>query len=321
MTKAAAGGANPINQVKFIDKYDRVALRNGIVAAFYFDKPPQVIAPEISLILDAYMAAIPAGVLKYSVTSASAGQFKPFGPGTIAECHKQLNPKRVAKRELTGILLNSGGAQASQYEFHFVAPRPDRGEPEAASVLKMIFPVDVVARGREQEFVDRVREISESMDYLCGHCSFSLVPMLSALGSVTSKELRRLALRHPGYDLPSNRGTSFFLGQRVRGASWITWLGPGLTALLGGIFALRKQLREPIELEELTKGVMIRAGLVPELGDVNRKISTPLLRKVAAVLEPITFFGDHYAMLYQTFGDEDLLRRWERRFLDTPGVP
>ncbi len=319
MSKASVPNEDAIAAVEFVDKHGRVALRNGIAVAFFFEKPPELIAPSIASALDAYIAAIPPGVLKYAVTSASAGQFKPFGPRTIAACRKQLTPAGVAKRDLTEIRLNSGGAQASQYEFQFVAPRPDDATPEAVSVLNMVFPVDVVGGGREERFCLTLREISESLDYLCGHCSPTLVPMLYALGSMTSKELRGLAMRYPGYDLPSNRGTSFFLGQRVRGASWMTWLGPELTAVLGGVAALEKRLPKPFKLEELTKGVMIRAGIVPEMGDVNQQIDTPLLRKLAAVLEPVTFFGDQYSTIYQTFGDKELLRRWERRFLDAPG--
>jgi hypothetical protein len=185
----------------------------------------------------------------------------------------------------------------------------------------MVFPVNVVGDGREEKFCSTLRTISESLDYLCGYCSPAVVQMLYALGSSTSKELRGLALRYPGYDLPSNTDTSLSLGRHVRGARWITWLGPELTAVLGGITALRKALSSPIELEALSNGVMIRAGTVPELGDVNRQIDTPLLRKVAKALEPVTLFGDQFSRIYRLSGDEDLLRRWERRFLDAPGAP
>ena len=61
---------------------------------------------------------------------------------------------------------------------------------------------------------------------------------------------------------------------------------------------------------------MIRAGTRPEIGDTNRNIDTPLLRAVARVLEKITLFIELNLLSYVANFDDDLLRRWERRFLD-----
>jgi hypothetical protein len=61
---------------------------------------------------------------------------------------------------------------------------------------------------------------------------------------------------------------------------------------------------------------MIRAGDMPEIGDVNKRQGTPLLREVAAALEPVSVFDDPALLGNFANHDEDLLKRWERRLLD-----
>jgi uncharacterized protein YbjT (DUF2867 family) len=130
------------------------------------------------------------------------------------------------------------------------------------------------------------------------------------------KEARPLAARHPGYDVQFNQ-VGRALGRRVRGARWLTFLGPEVSSTLGGAPRLRDALSKAIAVEPLAAGgLMIRAGQLPELGDVNKGIGVPLLREVAAVLEPITTFTE--PMLLANFAEHDatFFERWQRRFLD-----
>ena len=50
---------------------------------------------------------------------------------------------------------------------------------------------------------------------------------------------------------------------------------------------------------------------------MNKKIDTPYLRSVARVLEPVTLFRE-LALFNTAFADqdEDILAKYERRFLD-----
>jgi hypothetical protein len=49
---------------------------------------------------------------------------------------------------------------------------------------------------------------------------------------------------------------------------------------------------------------------------VNKRQGTPLLREVAAALEPVSVFDDPALLGNFANHDEDLLKRWERRLLD-----
>ena len=113
-----------------------------------------------------------------------------------------------------------------------------------------------------------------------------------------------------------NEMTQLDIGTRVRGARWVTLLGPGPLERLGGIGAIRKALPSTVEVCDVASIAMIRAGKTPELGDKNRKLDTPLLRALARVLEPITLFREVDLLSHFANFDEDLLDRWERRFLD-----
>jgi hypothetical protein len=71
-----------------------------------------------------------------------------------------------------------------------------------------------------------------------------------------------------------------------------------------------------VEVRQTGGVVIIQAGRVPELGDRNRQQDLPLLRAVARLLEPVTLFRELDLLSYFANFDEDLLQRWERRFLD-----
>ena len=73
---------------------------------------------------------------------------------------------------------------------------------------------------------------------------------------------------------------------------------------------------EQVQIEAVGAGVMVRAGLRPELGDKANRRDTPLLASVAKVLEPVTAFGE--VVLLGSFAEWDkaVLEKWERRFLD-----
>jgi hypothetical protein len=315
MTDKGESGVETIESFEKTDDYGTLALRNGVAAAFFFDRPPERIAEQILAALDAFVTAVPAKELRYAVTSASAGQFKPFGPGTIAACRKQLNPAAVKKRELSAVLVGSEGKDAPRYRFEFTGQRSDKEMPLAGSVLDMAFPIESLASERIHAFVTFVAGLSELLDYSSGYCGPALLRKGTVLGSVDRKELRGFAVRHPGYDVADNKSSANLIGGLARGTHWITWLGPALTDRLGGEAALRQELGDSILVQASTKGLMIRAGEFPELGDVNRRRDTPLLRRLARGFEAVTLFDDQFSPMYQLFGDKEFLAEWERRFL------
>jgi hypothetical protein len=92
-----------------------------------------------------------------------------------------------------------------------------------------------------------------------------------------------MAMRHPGMD-PHVDITKKFMGDGVRGAYWLTLIGPPALHALGlDATGLRDTLDDPaITIHKLARGVAIRAGEELRPGDVNYGDRLPLTRKVAA---------------------------------------
>jgi len=88
-------------------------------------------------------------------------------------------------------------------------------------------------------------------------------------------------------------------------------LGNNLVDRLGGKAALEAKLAHGVDVVAGKQG-LLRAGQEPEIGDVNRQQSTPLLASVAHAIEPVSYFGDK--ALIALLGGPDARTRWERRF-------
>ena len=96
------------------------------------------------------------------------------------------------------------------------------------------------------------------------------------------------SMRHPGLDIPDAANDAIMAGlDRVRGVGWLTLLDDGFVKQLKGVKALRKQLGEQVEVIEPGRGVILRAGPVPQFGDVNRKDDLPAYRAVYAAIQPL----------------------------------
>lgn len=295
-----------------------VYLRDSILAVFFFPPPIHESVDALRTILNDYVTRIPDGALTWSAVGATAEEWSPVKPSTLASCHRLLQPAPAMKRRMTAFRLTDGegGGDAPGYAFCVEGePSNDNLIPESACSLQFSVPMEDLDERNVEDFVAFVRQASERLAYTSGYVSpvVRYAELETMPGTV---EAVAFAIRHPGYDLEDNIAARLRLGQAVRGARWLTFLSPDLAARVGGAGALRESLPKDVAVEPLRNGVMIRAGILPEIGDTNRAQDTPLLRAVAKVLEPITAFGE-LAVLGQIFNrDTEALRDWERRFLD-----
>ncbi|SFU99461.1 type VI immunity family protein [Pseudoduganella namucuonensis] len=302
-----------------IEKVDRstglVLLRDGLTLAFFSGRALDELSDGLIAALDLFVEAIPADTLAWAVVSATAEEWRELTPALMKRMRDSLKPPGVGKRKRTAILVNDAADAAPRYSFTVAGGPRDERFPEARTWVQMTFPPAMAENGQTERTFELVLAMARLLQPDYGYCAPALVTSATDLdfGYASAKGI---ALRHPGYDVEINRMSRLDIGGLTRGARWITLLGPELTRRLRGIAAIRAALPPPIDVRDEEGVVVIRAGAIPELGDTNRRQDTPLLRAVARLLEPVTKFGEIDLLSYFADFDEDLLRRWERRFLD-----
>jgi len=297
----------------------KIFLREGVIVAFFLPTPMDKVAEPILDVFEEYLKMIPSDVLRWASIGASSEEWKPINKTTFQRCRAQLKPEAVAKRRLTAFELADGdmAGDAPRYGIIVIGHPYEPRFPNKKTLVQMYFPIDVVSEQEVEHFVENVCKLAVSLPYISGYASPAL--LCAGFNSFSvGKEIRAITRIHPGYDVQDNPVGRRTINSKVRGARWLNFIGPEIADRLGGVKALRKALRSPITIdEEIGHGVMIRAGKQPELGNMTRRIGTPLLRAIASVLEPVTAFRE--SALYRTdFADqnEELLEQWERRFLD-----
>jgi len=275
---------------------------------------------DVEKALDHWLAKVPPEALQWASVGTNSDTFKPYTPAALRKCRAELDPVRAAKRGLGYFALTGGeDPQNPSFAFSFAGDNEPGGRiPDATCLVEIRWPSEY-AEQHVEELVACVSEVASLVPFRSGYAS----PALSR-GSWESthldeagRQLIPLAFRHPGYDLPENGSTASFMpADKCRGARWLTLLGPALVAQLGDEAALRATLDARVAIQPAGDGLLLRAGERPEIGDVNRAELTPVLRSVAAAIEPVTFWND-WRSFGNLFGDDhDKVLRWERRHLD-----
>ncbi|HSV58246.1 MAG TPA: type VI immunity family protein [Variovorax sp.] len=290
-----------------------VLVRNGVTLALFLDRRVHECSDALIQAFDLFLASVPADALTWAVVSATSEEWRPVDASVIARIRESMEPAGARKRKLTAFRINDFAGAAPQYGFTLADRYKDK--PDSMTLVQMSFPMHAVDAGHADGTCDFVGRVAALLSPVAGYCAPSLL-QADAHQSEAFERIRGLALRYPGYDVAMNDLTRLRLGPRVRGARWITLLGAALLESAGGFELFRKALPVEMEMSQAGATTLIRAGRTPELGDTNRQLETPLLRAVARVLEPITLFREAKMLLYLANFDEDLLDRWERRFLD-----
>jgi hypothetical protein len=104
-------------------------------------------------------------------------------------------------------------------------------------------------------------------NFFFGFAGFGLVYNdLGELATAAEKRLFALGMRHVGLDLPCVSNTSFAAASGIKCVNWLTFLGQ---PILGKATFDPAQIPKQLELIRLSKGIAIRAGEMPCIGDVN----------------------------------------------------
>jgi hypothetical protein len=294
------------------------AARDGVIVALFVRESHATLAPKVGALFDAYLAVVGEDALQFIVSSE---EWKPLTPRRRARARRRMST--AAAKGLPNEFLNMKGggdeADVGAYGFFYVGTDLEaEGRERHASAIELWLPTEVVERRGLDAFTLDVLGLASNVPFSSGYCSLAFNVEVADEIAVERDVTTPLAMRHPGMDLHMIDNTASFMGDGIRGAYWLTLVGPtALQALRLDADGLCEGLDDPaITVYELDHGVAIRAGDELRPGDVNIGDRLPLTRKVAAVLEPVTIVQDYAAFGFDTDDPVTRFIEWQRRHLD-----
>jgi hypothetical protein len=286
-------------------------VREGLSISFYMRHSHQQIAQNVLRSLETYLRATGPQALGWYFDDEGM-------PWPLDEHGWKITLRSLCERPSPQIELRDISDTENRYLFDYYGKTLEspQGENEPGAVCAATFwlPTEFL----EEHGPGRVRELAMELAAplpLCsGHGGLSFNADYSLMSA--KEQIARYWLRYPGIDVyDSPLSISWNVGTRVRGPSWLTFLGQPVLGKLGGAEGLRARLHSPgTTVQELDGDkVLITLGAWPEAGDTERGDTLPAYRELARVLEPWLYREEDRRMLGQS---EEDTRRWERRFLD-----
>ena len=219
------------------------------------------------------------------------------------------------RREIYMLNLESGPGPSlpSDRAFVFTALEYEDGP---VGLMRLILPATYIA-DTPDPFVALALSLLDPLDFHSGHAGYGLnYDSRGDFAYDAQSRMRALGMRYPGIDIPDQETTLYAManGDGIKRVNWLTFLGDPLVARLGGREALRQGLSEAISLYPLRRGVAIRAGAVPGVGDVNRGELLPLYHEVGALLQPLRLLDHPAFIMKDDVFDEDATEAWLGRF-------
>ncbi|ATB40178.1 hypothetical protein CYFUS_005626 [Cystobacter fuscus] len=188
-----------------------------------------------------------------------------------------------------------------------------KDEPNAACAVSFWLPTEYL----EEHGPERVRELAlqlaAPLPFCFGQAGLAFNGATNLMGVM--RQIHQRCFRYPGMDIPELGWLSWRMGTKVRGPSWMTFLGQPVLGELGGAAQLRSRLSSLGTTVQEMRGerAVVTLGAWPDAGDTEQGRTLPAYRELARVLEPWLYYETHY--VDPDFPPEDK-RRWERRFLD-----
>jgi hypothetical protein len=285
-------------------------LREGLCIDFYIHRPHVEISHAVMHSLKTYLSAIGPGAL--GLYADEEGEWQ-----SLDEAGWEHIRSKLLKRRWPIIHLRDASKTEERYRFEYFGRPLDN--PSRAGRQDMVCAASfwLSTEYLEEHGPEQVRALALALaaplPFSSGHTGLSFNCDMDLVG--IEREIRKHCFRHPGMDIPKPSDFSLHVGTRVRGATWLTFLGEPVLGELGGAAGLRSRLKSSATtVQELdAERAVVTLGPYPEAGDTEQGQRLPAYRELARVLESWLFHEKPRSG--SAFTPEDLLR-WERRFLD-----
>ncbi|QRN97558.1 DUF3396 domain-containing protein [Archangium violaceum] len=303
------------------ERYPRIRLRTesrgyliyeGLRLDFYMRRPHTEMARAVMRSMDTYVQAV--GVENLGFYMDDEGEYWELDQEGWALTRRNLLEDRWPR-----IILRDARTEGPQrYRFEYYGRRLDDPDWKRSEKYACVASFWLSTEYLEEQGPGRVRALALALaaplPFCSGNGGLAFLGLNDAVG--VTKEIQDRCFRYPGMDIPDVALYSYNIGTRVRGPSWLTFLGQPVLGELGGAAALRARLHSPdTTVRELDgERAVVTLGEWPDAGDTEQGRTLPAYRELARVLEPWLYEGP---LPESQFRPEDR-RRWERRFLDEP---
>jgi hypothetical protein len=281
-----------------------LSIREGVSITFYMRRSHSEIMQAVIHVLDAYRRAVEQRALGLYVDEE--GEWQDLDEqGWEVVRRDLLHPISAA------VVLASASDVSLGYEFSYRGRAPEEVDEGESSAVMFFLPTEYLEEHGPGRVRELVLEMAAGLPFTSGHAGLCFIYPESVLGA--SESIHDDAFRYPGMDVPDSY-VSMDIGDRVKGAYWLTFLGQPVLGELGGAAELRARLRSPGTTVQELEGdrAVVTLGAWPEAGDKEQGRTLPAYRELARVLEPWLF---EFPTRWGGFTWEEM-RRWERRFLD-----
>jgi len=295
-------------RVRLRSEKGHLLIRESVSITFYMHRSHLEVVQPVLRALEVYRRAVgPEALASYVDSGGEWRRMDDVGWAVIRQ--RMLQPRGA------NILVREVPQAISGYEFTYQGKQlePTAGhDPEVVCAVSFWLPTEYLEAHGPQRVRALALELADGLPFNSGYVGLSFHYFSgSMLG--TDETVRDLCLRYPGLDIPDPYIT-MYLGTRIRGVSWLTFLGQPVLGALGGVEGLRARLHCPgVSVQDLGgERSVVTLGEWPEAGDMDKGHTLPAYRELACVLEPWLY---QERIPWSIFSAE-AMRRWERRFLD-----
>lgn len=301
---------------------DIVAMRLGLMCTLYVRNPHDVsVRQALARVGDQYQAMF-GEHLKLYLNPTGEGHYERY-PATGVSLAKYVADNATPERPFIPSFTGGDRYQdASSYSFEIWAADKiyfPAGEQPAyfSATVPFSFLKDQPGKGAFQHLVHGWCKILKPF---CGYAG------VGAIQSVETTEKERtvrlvypIAKRFPGVEVDNAAIVALHIDSHIKGVNWLTALSDDCLAPIGGREALLSQLDENFRILDYDGGVLIQAGPMPQLGDVNREHAPRYYRQLSQIVKPLRMrFPDGHSFIRPGDGRSgaEATNEWLARFDD-----
>lgn len=302
--------------VSLHNENDGLVLRDGVVASFFLRASHHEIGKQAAAVFLRYINFIGSGRLKWF---AGETQWEQLGAAELAQLHHEMSACQVEWSVLIDAVDNS--LEVPEFRFRYrgkwLADPVFSPWESAVSSITLWFPTEFLNQLGAVAFREGIISIVHDLPFDSGYVSPAFCYLEGDAELVAFREIRRLAFRYPGIDVYDLLQTCFLIGQQLKGAYWLNFLGPAIVATnIEKIEALTAQLsRVPnASVEKLSvDSLIVTLGSAPNFAGPDSPANVDAYRTFTQVMQEC--IASNIGQ-FNCFDEQDM-ERWQQRFISS----